>query len=545
MMAILMAIVFQVSEVPASGSSLLLTQAIELLQQKKRTEALRLLERAFERASDPAELQQIAVLTLEASALDYPKREAFLKYLVKFSADHPKYPEWLKELGDRSFQMGQMDAAEDWYLRAHIFSKSAEAKARIDYQLSFVYWNRKNLKEAWARMSSAFEKSEGLRPSLHAELARLWWEQMPHQVLPAAWQGWSVNDQRLLFKELFLLARKASNEDQRTFLAIGGATDWSKALILQEMRAEPKAITSACLFFEFVLKPTDSYPESLILDCLGSTDSLNTEKMIGFLEVYSERRSERFDLAHLDLLIRLNRKVEAARLSFRSLQTRAPSVDFLNLTDHLLVSLSDLEWAQFFNSEIETLMKIFLKKHQSAQCIQRLQKAQPDFWFSFQEKEMPDSLNKNFWQRKANWRASSFSLIEDEVTHLMAKIYSFELSEDEKKIQNIGASLDSSSTAKLPTVFGEVFLIQFKSQLQHIDHLIFEFQKLSLGWHELAKQFMQTKIRKNLESIRAQIQQLEMPIEFSGSFEEFSSQKQRILSELSVKYQLWEGGTSP
>ncbi|MGA0164558.1 MAG: hypothetical protein ACO3LE_10010, partial [Bdellovibrionota bacterium] len=120
MRLVLLALGLLLTEASFASSSLKIALALELLEKNKKSEALELLESAFAESVDPVEMKHLAVLILEASSLSYQKREAFLKYLVRFSPDHPRYPDWLKELGDRRFQAGEMDAAEDWYLRASV-----------------------------------------------------------------------------------------------------------------------------------------------------------------------------------------------------------------------------------------------------------------------------------------------------------------------------------------------------------------------------------------------------------------------------------------
>lgn len=534
-----MALSLFITETSLTSPSPKMARALELLEKNKKTEALKFLESAFAESIDPVEMKHLAVLILEASPLNYQKREAFLKYLVRFSPQHSKYPDWLKELGDRSFQAGEMDAAEDWYLRASVFAKAPEAKARIDYQLSFVYSNKKNLTKAFELMNSAFENSERLRPRLHSEIAKLWWPQMKTLKIPKSWGAWSESDKKLLVKELLAFSKTASLAEQKIFFELMAENEWSKTLLIQEIMAKAKSFHEPCLVFEVFLKPSDPVSEDLIFACLNSEKNMNQPRLLEFVEALHEQGSEQLHLAHIDLLVQTKQKTRAANLGLKVLQNLSAQTKFFEILDDLLLSLSDGEWLDVAKPNQDDLLKNFMRLHPQAKIIVRLQMTRPEVWFSFQEQEIPASLDKSFWVRKANWQLTQ-KLTEEDLNFYLEKILSFQPDSDEKKIQLTWQKMQESDREALPIVFGKDFLKAFEKKIKDLDQRILDFQKSQIAWRELAEIHMRSKVQHSLSLLRKQVIDLQMPTDFTGHADEFSEKKQGILSSLSQKYSRWE-----
>jgi Flp pilus assembly protein TadD len=113
------------------SSASLMAQALEKIQAGNKAQALKLLSRAYESSQDPEEIKAIAALIIDTSGSDYPKRENFLIYLTRHARDSADHWKWLKELGDRHFDRGQFDKAEEGRItEVTRFPRHQDAKTR-------------------------------------------------------------------------------------------------------------------------------------------------------------------------------------------------------------------------------------------------------------------------------------------------------------------------------------------------------------------------------------------------------------------------------
>jgi len=152
-------------------------QAEALLKKGKKKQALEILEFVFEKSKETDEIRQIGNLILAAAPLNYPKRENFLKYLVKFVPDHPDSRKWLMELGDRARRKNDLDEAEDWYLRAEAIEGDS---LPIDQKFFSLYQEKKLYHRAFERGLHIIETHPELgTASFRRDLARLWWKTGP------------------------------------------------------------------------------------------------------------------------------------------------------------------------------------------------------------------------------------------------------------------------------------------------------------------------------------------------------------------------------
>jgi len=152
-------------------------QAEALLKKGKKKKALEILEFVFEKTKETDEIRQIGNLILSAAPLDYPKRENFLKYLVKFVPDHPDSRKWFTELGDRARRKKDLDEAEDWYLRAEAVEGDSLA---VDQRFFSLYQEKKLYHRAFERGLKIIESHPELSTAaFRRDLARLWWKTGP------------------------------------------------------------------------------------------------------------------------------------------------------------------------------------------------------------------------------------------------------------------------------------------------------------------------------------------------------------------------------
>ncbi|MGA0164685.1 MAG: hypothetical protein ACO3LE_10660, partial [Bdellovibrionota bacterium] len=352
--------------------------------------------------------------------------------------------------------------------------------------------------------------------------------------------AWSESDKELLMKELLKSSKTASLAEQKNFFQLMAENEWSKKLLIQEIMARAKSFHEPCLVFEVFLKPSDPVSEELIFACLNSEKNVNQPRLLEFVEALHEQGSEQLHLTHIDLLVQTKQKARAANLGLNVLKNLSAQTKFFEILDHLLLSLSDGEWLDVAKPNQDAVLKNFLRIYPQAKILARLQITRPDVWFSFQEQEIPTSLDKSFWVRKSNWQLTQ-KLTEEDLNFYLEKILSFQPDSEEKKIQLIWQKMQESDREALPVVFGKDFLKAFEKKIKDLDQRIVDFQKSQIAWRELAEIHMRSKVQHSLNLLRSQVIDLQMPTDFTGHADDFSEKKQGILSSLSQKYSRWEG----
>lgn len=157
----------------AQEAAPLMKEAEALLKKRQKKKALSLLERAFDISKDPEEIRQIGNLILDAAPYDYPKRENFLRYLVKFVPEHPDASTWMQELGKRAMAKSEWDEAEDWLLRAQILTPN---DPRIEEALLDVYMSKEQNYRALDLAVKLVDRVEpNKREHYFRKISKIWW----------------------------------------------------------------------------------------------------------------------------------------------------------------------------------------------------------------------------------------------------------------------------------------------------------------------------------------------------------------------------------
>lgn len=524
------------------SSSVLLARAIQLLQDGKKQEALKTLERAFESSNDPNEIRVIGSLILEASPLDYPKRDAYLRYLVKFSPDHEDYELWMKELGDRSLNSGKLDEAEDWYLRALIHTPE-QNKHQIEYQLAWVYWNKKQKEKAMDLFLKLYASKAELRENLRTDLVRLWWE-LP--VLPPEqfknFNALPKAEQNLLLIEWTAQTKqKKENQLQPALLQLLGVEDHRKALI-DQINAGWKIPEHPCFFFQQLLKPEDSYPLDLLLGCMKVKKDGDGIPMLPYFEKWSGDRNESFDWAHAELLIQNNQNKEAAKLLLSSLGAGEKSADYIGFLEKLLLSLEKTQFEEVLESNSKSSFEIFLQLRPESEVLELLQSLQPEVWFPYEEHHLSESLDKEFWLKRTAWKIDQKASL-DEIREGLEKAFSFSLNPGEKAVRDQLQFMQARAATQLPVEFGEEFRKEYDRWIRDLDRSIQAIQNAGDLWKKITFPFVQIEVQKNVEALQSQLSALQLPVEAAELQSEFASKKEELKRQLQEKYRpLLEAG---
>jgi|GEM_PF-4110821 len=293
---------------PTSAS--LTAKAVQLLQQHHKKKALKILEKAFQLTNDPKDVRIIGALILEATPLNYPKRSSYLRYLVHYDPDNADAPRWLKELGDKAFDEGKFNEAEDWYLRALARHPN---KAMIEYRLAWVYWNqKKRVKALNAFLDTYPHQSPAMRNQVRKDVTRLWWEIGP---LPTPsfkrFAQMKAADRKLFFAEFFDKTPK-KHEDakkiQATFNEFKRNKKTHKAL-LAFIRKGFVLADDTCFLFRSVLEPGDNFPLKDLLRCVKAKKTLEAMALLKFFDKIQDRkRTEKIDWANAELLVKADKK---------------------------------------------------------------------------------------------------------------------------------------------------------------------------------------------------------------------------------------------
>lgn len=517
-----------------SPASVLMAKAIQLLQENKKKEALKLLEKAFEKSNDPNEIRVIGGLILEASPLDYPKRDAYLRYLVKFAPDHPDFSRWLKELGDRALNAGKLDEAEDWYLRSAMHYPPTE-KHLIDYQLAWVYWSKKQRDRSLEIFTKLFQEHPEMRENLRPDFIRLWWEMTV--LSPTLWtelEKFPAEEKSLLLKEWLHRSDEKSAEDlEKAFKQMSSSPDW-RTMILEEIKQGWMPSKKPCFLFQNFLKPEDSYPVEHLLECTKSKDRPLPERLLVFYETHSNAHSETLVWAHAELLLTANQNQKAAEICLRSFESEARGNAFSEFTSKLILSLEPQDFEAL--AQNPSIWEAYLRQYPNPQILNLLQTFKPEIWISFQEVNFPEKLDKDFWIRKTAWQADQ-GLSVGEIRTSLEKIFGFPLNPSEKAVQKHLQLLQTRASTQLPTEFNEHFRKEYDLWLADIDRSLHIIQGSGDLWKKLSWPFLQLELQRNLEALTSQIEQLQLPEEASSLQSEFDARKKKLKEDLQLKYQ--------
>lgn len=513
-------------------------QAISLLQKNEKVKALKMLESAFEKTTNTEALREISVLILAASPLSYPKRESYLQYLIKFNAEHSDAWMWFKEMGDRAFEKGKLDEAEDWYLRA---LPSAQDPNLIRYKLGWVCWNLKRKVEALQTFVDIYSKTEpSMQEQLIKDLTKLWWE---IGALPPS-----------AFESVLSLPEEARRSLlTRLFDAPPAVLDPGPELAAQllQLKEDPrtkdfynegiqkivKLKNAPCFAFNVLLTTEDQFSKDQLLLCLKAKDRPAAPKMISFVERLLSENDEKIDWAYSELLNEMGSTKDAAIFILKIDRVSHYSNAYLEYATQLALKLEKEEFAKVYEAIGLDSFEVLLKFKMNPNLLERLQSVDLGPWISFEEKTYAGKKLPNaFILKKGVWLNQSAAHTNEELRDLFRDLVKNPSSNEERRALEGYKKLQSKVSTKLPSTFSLQFKKKFDEWLRALDQSLDSLKGLRFEIQVLAQAAYQEEIRKNVEAIEAQLDASVLDpklIELKDNFEE---KKTELKSDLRAKY---------
>ncbi|MBN8556017.1 MAG: hypothetical protein J0L93_11270 [Deltaproteobacteria bacterium] len=523
-------------------SSSLTAKALELIQKNEKSKALKLLEQAFDKTQDPVELREISALILEASPLNYSKRDSYLKYLIKYFSDSDEAWSWYKELGDRAFEAGKASEAEDWYLRSLPLAKDRNL---VRYKLAWVQWNLKNRVSA---LTGFLEVILSIEPSLQAQLVkeipRLWWEIGP---IPAdQFEKIAALPDNLLsplmnnLLEKSQLNREPTPSDSALLTQVrdDGRT---KIYFLKAIHLNTLFPKTPCFLFYSLLTPDDSYSPENLLACMKSSKKPSASLLLSFLERYSGEPNEKLEWARAELLVDQKRISEACIKSLQITDLAKRSKAFLHYISQLVMQLSQKELRDISQITGNEPFEILMKTVPNPFLLERLQAIDPQVWITYEENSFNGRTpTKNFFLKKGGWISQRTDLMADERVAQLAEIFQkllvnpakgpeTNLKKDYEKLKNL-------SETTLPSTFSSTFKKEYDAWLSSMDSCIGGLSQAPSEWQAIARPVFHEEIKKNALSLISQIDATTLDPELASLGKSFEQKKEELKAELQKKY---------
>jgi tetratricopeptide (TPR) repeat protein len=537
---------------PPSAETLM-TQALVLIQKGDKPAAFKLLQRAFEQASDPEMVKEIAVLVLEASPPHYPKRVDYLKYLTKHHQDHVDRWRWLKELGDKAFDAAQLAEAEDYYLQALRLSDDPDP---IRFQLGWTYWNQKRRREALEIFIEQFEKSKepsGLTTSLARDVARLWWET---GVIPAA----SLDRIHALpspyrddvfagLWSLFPEGDKPTTKHKSLLNQIRDhtslQTDWEKFISLDVFfRSDP------CFLVENVLRPIDKAETKTILSCLK-------EKAPHQLSPHLERwRSENYKAdenlarAHATFFYENKREDEAVEALFEFAKNNATSSDYKKKLIETWAALSpDLFARHIQDVNLQVVESLVRESLPSKALLFKLQQLDPRKWVEFErslnsDKQSDAGLNRDLTVKEVFLLAEKAPHEKERIEELKKTLLEQAQGASEKEINKAYEVINSTQTLKVAPEFGEKTMEEIHQWTSALDRSVAHFERLPEEWKKLYRDDFSQALVGSARTLQSQILALSLVDADPSLTQAFLKNKQDLHDQVEKRFRSYfaEGG---
>jgi len=518
-------------------SDTLIAQALELLQQNNKPKALKLLEKAFEAAQDPETVKDAAVLILEASPPNYPKRDAYLRYLSSRGRDHPDYWKWHKELGDRAFDRADFQAAEESYLNARPSAPDAHV---IDYKLAWTFWNQKRRNEAMSLFLDLLA-DESLRANLQRDIAKLWWETGP---LPSAtfskMLSVTVEIREGIFSEVWDLFPKDQSAQPKTTEQLRQIRDdpRSKSYWSDFLSRDLYFKKDPCFMIENILGPEDFAATTVLLSCAKASGHPDLSVLGRHFENRLSEADENFVRAYAQIMIESNQSKRAASLMFGwSGYDNAPS-DYLSIVDQILMAIPDADLQAIYASTAPEKFERIIQTQKKSNLLARLQNIDPERWLNFEEKSFTTGkISRVFLLKKAAFLAKNYANRRTEIESLVNELLESPKDPEEHAVKSSLQSLREKSSLSLPKVFGESFTKDLSSWTTQIDRDLSTYHQLSSDWQLLVLPLVKEQLQKNVDQLVNQINEAELPEDAPDDLvPEFLNKKADIRDQLIKRY---------
>jgi tetratricopeptide (TPR) repeat protein len=525
------------------SSASLMAQALEKIQAGDKNQALKLLGRAYESSQDPEEIKSIAALIIDTSGTDYPKRENFLVYLTRHARDSADHWKWLKELGDRHFDRGQFDKAEDYYLQAQ--SKSPE-KGLIELKLAFTLWNLRRRNESFLqflKLSSENQAVEvaALMQQVPASLGKLWWELGP---LPQA--TWS---QLMLTPQDF-----SSTVLDQVFAAfpVTIAPTPKEAALLKQIKDSAETqqrwraflstevffSASPCFFFEHLLGEGDFVSHRMLIACVDSKNFPSGLNLDSFFETaLNQSNDENLVRAYLKYLTQRSRPVEAASKALQWQGLSNASKSFVTSVHDLLLSLSEADWKLLYPSADASALEVIVRAHPKSSLLEILQSLDSERWIRFEEGLYPqDQTPRSVIMKRTILLASqsepNLNALRTQASTLLTKPQNA----SERSAQKILKAFEKVQSQEFPKVLSDDFNQMMNRVIRDLDSQVAATANLPAQWFKVMHPLVGEEIRKSVDQLISQIDALELPAEASGIEEAFYQKKEEMKANLRAKY---------
>lgn len=544
--ALFVASVFTQSSLHAVEAPALMAQALELLQKNEKAKALKLLEKAFETAQDPEAVKEAAALIISASSEKYPKREAYLRYLTQRHRDHPDSSKWFKELGDRAFDRGDFNQAEEYYLNAQTQSDDSFL---IKYKLAYTYWNQKRKVEAMSVFldlalrahTGADHDTESLRDQLKRDIAKVWWETGPlpastfakiflgpqdyqDQVFSELWEQFpkdSSPSPKLI--ELF----KQIRDDERSHAA------WN-AFQARDLYFKP----DPCFLMTNVYGPEHFASAYTLLACVKDQKHPDLEVLQRHFDHLLPQADENLVRAYGHVL-QENDKIDQAVLVLAQWNGFESANDsYKELLGKLLQTVSDESFSSVCAQLGPDRLESILSSMKTTILLARLQKIDPEKWIAYEEAHTHSKKpSRDLLLKKAAWLARDMSSNRSAIEEIVLQILSAPQTPEERAARSALKGMEDRAQTEIPKTFSDQFTKKLNSWIAQLDRDIETYQRLSDDWQKIVNPMVQERIQKNLDRMISQIDEAELPSESSEDLVAgFASKKLEIKDQLQQKY---------
>lgn len=522
----------------AESSSELKQEAQQLLDKNERHKALQILEKAFEVSADPQEIREIAILILSASSKDYSKREAYLKYLIQFAPDHPDNPYWLKEMGDRAFNKGNMDDAEDYYLRAAATHPKPD---EVNYQLGYVYLNKDKFIKAFETFFDVYQHESGeLKKQSLAEIVKSWWSigELPSLSFNRILALQSEERNSLLNDFLDATPRKdsAAEKIEAAFLQLRD-NDQTRAKLKDFITSGFVIKENPCLLFWNVIEPGDLYPREHLLSCVEQKKRPSAAHLLAyFQQIPAPERNEKLDWVNANLLYENNQAELGLQLMIESKFLTDRSTSYVDTALNRVMALDDPSFQDFERNINHRYLKGLVLLRPKSSLLSRLQSIDPDLWIPFEEESFADELTKDFWIKKTAWLAKKPETSLSQIQAHLQKIFSYPLDRSEKRIQKHLNLLNERLSTSLPEELNAQFEAGYENWTRDLDDSIEVLRSSNPDWQAITRPLLKEALSKNVDEIKTQVRRVRATAEERKERLDFERKKVELRENLDNKY---------
>ena len=129
-----------------------------------------------------------------------------------------------------------------------------------------------------------------------------------------------------------------------------------------------------------------------------------------------------------------------------------------------------------------------------------------------------------------------------EIEGLVHQLLDSPKTDEEKVAKKVFQNLEKRLETQLPGTFGNDLTKKLNAWIENIDKDMTHFQELSLDWQNLTGPMVQALLKKNLDSLKDQLDQVQLPQDVSTQFADaFVAKRAEIKDNLNLKYSSFLG----